>query len=137
MKSDSEITCKLLNPYGLDHKKWPSASDSRIVLVCFTIFRDQLLKLRQVLLLKKQKEITLLYVAESFCNYWGFCTPGSRGYYHILVKQMSAEQRDNDTFILLVIFLFEVVYLNYTELEQVHTYFIPTLCQFACLKSTA
>ena len=31
-----------------------------------------------------------------------------RGYYHILVKQMSAEKRDNDTFILLVIFLFEV-----------------------------
>ena len=60
-----------------------------------------------------------------------------RGYYHILVKQMSAEQRDNDTFILLVIFLFEVIYLNYTELEQVHTYFIPTLCQFTSSKSTA
>ena len=60
-----------------------------------------------------------------------------RGYYHILVKQMSAEQCDNDTFILLVIFLFEVICLSYTELEQLHTYFIPTLCQFACLKSTA
>ena len=51
------------------------------------------------------------------------------GYYHILVKQMSAEHRDNDTFILLVIFLFEV--------EQVHTYFIPTLCPFTSSKSTA
>ena len=59
-----------------------------------------------------------------------------RGYY-ILVKQMSAEQRDNGTFILLVIFLFEVIYLNYTELEQVHTYFIPTLCSFTSSKSTA
>ena len=59
-----------------------------------------------------------------------------RGYY-ILVKQMSAEQRDNGTFILLVIFLFEVIYLNYTELEQVHTYFIPTLCPFTSSKSAA
>ena len=57
--------------------------------------------------------------------------------YHILVKQMSTEQRDNDTFIILVIFLFEVIYLSYTELEQVHTYFIPTLCPFTSSKSTA
>ena len=91
---------------------------------------------RQVILLKKQKEVTLLYVAESFCNFYDFCTPGSRGYY-ILVKEMPAERRDNDTFILLVIFLFEVIYLNYTELEQVHTYFIPTLCPFTSSKSTA
>ena len=60
-----------------------------------------------------------------------------RDYYHILVEQMSAEQRDNDSFILLVIFLFEVVSLNYTKLEQVHTYFISTLCPFTSLKSTA
>ena len=57
--------------------------------------------------------------------------------YHILVKQMSTEQRDNDTFIILVIFLFEVIYLSYTELEQVHTYFIPTQCPFTSSKSTA
>ena len=75
-------------------------------------------------------------MAETFCNFYDICTLGSRGYY-IFVKQMPAEQRDNDTSILLVIFLFEVVYLNYTELEQVHTYFIPTLCLITSSKSTA
>ena len=40
--------------------KWFTGNYWRIVWVCFTILRDQLLKWIQVLLLKKQKEITLL-----------------------------------------------------------------------------
>ena len=75
-------------------------------------------------------------MAESFLIFEIFALLVPRGYYHILVKQMSAEQRDNDTFILLVIFLFKVIYLNCTELEQVHTYFIPTLRPFTSSKST-
>ena len=108
--------------------KWFTGNYRRIVWVCFTILRNQSFKLRQVLLLKKQKEITLLYVVESFCNFWDFSAPGS--------KRLT-EQRDNDTFLILVTFLFKVIYLSYTELEQVHTYFIPTLCPFTSSKSTA
>ena len=40
--------------------KWFTGNYWRIVWVCFTILHDQLLKWIQVLLLKKQKEITLL-----------------------------------------------------------------------------
>ena len=53
------MTCKLLNPYGRDQKmtqhKWFTGNYRRIVWVCFTILFDQLLKLGQVLLLKKIK----------------------------------------------------------------------------------
>ena len=48
--------------------------------------------------------------------------PGSKAYYHILVKQMSAEQRDNDTFILLVIScskLYTSITLNLNKCTQI------------------
>ena len=75
-------------------------------------------------------------MAESFLIFEIFALLVPRGYYDILVKEMSAEQRDNDTFILVVIFLFKIIYLNYTELEQVHIYFIPTLRPFTSSRST-
>ena len=48
--------------------------------------------------------------------------PGSKAYYHILVKQMSAEQRDNDTFILLVIScskLYTSITMNLNKCTQI------------------
>ena len=54
----------------------------RIVWVCFTILRDQLLKLRQILLLKKQNKtkINSLCLAESFGNFGDFCALMSLSY---------------------------------------------------------
>ena len=54
-----QIKRKLFNAYGRDHMKWRNTTKQfignyqRIVRVCFTILRDQLLELRQAFLLKK------------------------------------------------------------------------------------
>ena len=121
IKSYSKITCKLLNAYGLDHKKWPNTSDSLAITEelfgCVSPFCViSYYKWIQVLLLKKQKEITLLcgVVTLSFLRFlhsW---------FQEVIITFWWSKCQLNNVIMTISFywsfFLFKVIYLSYTEL---------------------